>query len=72
MSLARLSEGDSERTFWKWPVNQLLKCGSLILGCILGVILVTLVKVKKKDNVQIIALAFIGLATGLSLFNHLY
>lgn len=68
MSLARLSEGDSERTFLEMASEPVIEIvGSLILGCILGVILVTLVKrIKKKDNVQIIALAFIGLATGLS------
>lgn len=68
MALAKISIGDQEYTIpqmIKGPVIEI--GGSLLLGVIMGVILVFVAKkARGRDELQMISLAAIGIATGLS------
>ncbi len=68
MSLAKISLGQQDYSVFQMISEPVIEIGgSLILGIILGVILVFLTKkARGRDEVQMISLGAIGLATGLS------
>ena len=70
MSLAKLSEGKSDLSLLEMLSGPAIEiAGSLILGLILGLILVAVVnKTKDTEDIQIVTLAAIGVAAGLSTF----
>lgn len=68
MSLATLTAGQGEFSLLKMITEPLIEIGaSTILGLLLGVLLVMLVKKSKgRDELQVVSLVAIGIATGLS------
>ncbi|NLL72339.1 MAG: cation:proton antiporter [Clostridiales bacterium] len=68
MSLATLSMGQESFSVYKMISEPLIEIGgSLILGLVLGFILVALTKKSSgRDNLQLITLVSVGIATGLS------
>ncbi|NLP35052.1 MAG: cation:proton antiporter [Clostridiales bacterium] len=70
MSVAKISEGKSDLSFIEMLSGPMIEIvGSLILGLILGLLLVAVVnRTKSSDDIQIISLAAIGVAAGLSTF----
>ena len=68
MSVAKLSIGNTEHSLFQMLSEPMIEIGgSAILGLILGILLVlSAKKASDHDESQVIALAAIGLATGLS------
>lgn len=69
MSVAKLSVGVADHSLFQMLSEPVIEIGgSGILGIILGILLVFIVKkAKDHDEVQVITLAAIGIATGLSM-----
>lgn len=69
MSVAKLSVGVAENSFFRMLSEPIIEIGgSIILGILLGLLLVFVVKrAKDHEEVQVISLAAIGIATGLSM-----
>lgn len=70
ISVAKILEGKSKLSFIQMLSGPVIEIGgSIILGFILGVLLVAVVnRTKASDDMQIITLAAIGVAAGLSTF----
>ncbi len=68
MSLATLTTGQETFSIYSMIVDPLVEIGgSLILGLIMGVLLVAVAKKSRgRDELQVITLVAIGIATGLS------
>lgn len=68
MSLAKMSGGNHDASIFEMFSEPFLEIGgSILLGLILGFILTIITKkAKGRDELQVISLAFIGIATGLS------
>lgn len=68
MSIAKISTGQTQYSFLRMLSEPIIEIGgSLLLGGILGIILVIISKkAKSRDELQIISLSAIGLATGLA------
>jgi Kef-type K+ transport system membrane component KefB len=68
MSLATLTTGQEAFSIYRMIVDPLVEIGgSMILGLIIGVLLVAIAKKSRgRDELQVITLVAIGIATGLS------
>ncbi|HHT98298.1 MAG TPA: cation:proton antiporter [Clostridiales bacterium] len=70
MSLAKITAGGVKLSLFHMILDPFVEVGgSLLLGVLLGILLVLVLKrAKDHDETQIVALAAIGIATGLSKF----
>lgn len=70
MSVAKLTIGKNDLSIFEMISGPVIEIGgSLILGLVLGLLLVTIAnKTKNKDDLQVITLGAIGVAAGLSTF----